>query len=74
MRYEIKEDLPGDRVKYGVDIVIIGNDEYEFQAFCDLRRKEVQDALIPYKDDDKFTVIYRDGKEGRWQKKSLRGY
>lgn len=74
MRYELKEDNPGDKVKYGVDVLIIGNNEYEFQAFCDFRKKEIQDALIPYNDDDKFVIIYRDGTKGKWQKKSLRGY
>jgi len=66
------EDDPGDREKYGVDIITIGDEQYEFMAHCDLWRAEVQVAIKELPDKMKLQVKYRNGKTGYYQVKTCK--
>jgi len=72
MLYPIIEDYSGDRLKYGVDIIIINNDEYEFMSISDLWRSEIKKALKGLPDNLKLQVKHRNGKIGYYQVKTCK--
>jgi len=55
-----------DREAFGVDVLNVTNQKFEFQALIDLRREEVIRAIWNLKDKDKLLINRRDGKISKY--------